>query len=302
MDVLKTILYFSIFNYPVTKDEVLKFSNCKTLEEVHLELENLLEARIIYKFGDYYSKTNNSQFIEKREMGNRMAKKVMPKALKRAYLISQFPFVKGVAFSGAFSKGYFDQDGDIDFFIITEANRLWVARTLLILYKKLFLLNSRKYFCVNYFLSESALKISEQNRFTAMEIATLIPLYGQTHFDLFFKKNNWFLNYFSNISTQDKIREICDIRPAWPKQFVEFTLRSKLGDLWENWFRKITLMRWKSKFPELPDEDFKLAMKSTKDVSKHHPKNYQKKVINSLNELYVQINESHQIVLDPEHA
>ena len=73
----------------------------------------------------------------------------MPKAIKRAKFISKFPYIENVSISGALSKNYYNNDGDIDFFLITQPNRLWIARTLLIIYKKMFLLNSRKYFCVN---------------------------------------------------------------------------------------------------------------------------------------------------------
>ena len=70
-----------------------------------------------------------------------MAKEIMPKALKTSNFIAKFPYIECVSLSGALSKGYYDDDdGDFDFFIITKPNRLWIARTLLILYKKIFLL------------------------------------------------------------------------------------------------------------------------------------------------------------------
>jgi hypothetical protein len=43
-------------------------------------------------------------------------------------------------------------------------------------------------------------------------------------------------------------------------------------------------------------------MKSTKNVSKHHPQNFQKKVIDLLNTDYEKMKEQHNIELSPEHA
>ena len=83
--------------------------------------------------------------------------KVLVKAKAKARFISKFPFVAAVGVSGSLSKGYYDSDSDIDFFIITQHNRLWICRTLLMVYKKIFLLNSRKYFCPNYFISSEQL-------------------------------------------------------------------------------------------------------------------------------------------------
>ena len=66
--------------------------------------------------------------------------------------------------------------------------------------------------------------------------------------------------------------------------------------------RKITLIKWKSKFKHLDKEDFDITLKSTKSVSKHHPQNFQKKVIDTLNEKYTKIHHEHKISLKAEHA
>src|SRR4029453_8923510 len=92
-------------------------------------------------------------------------------------LIASFPYVRCVCISGSLSKKYFDDTTDIDFFVITKPGRLWVCRTFLILFKKLFLLNSKKYFCINYFIDSDNLEIPDQNIFTATELTTLIPMH-----------------------------------------------------------------------------------------------------------------------------
>ena len=42
---------------------------------------------------------------------------------------------------------------------------------------------------------------------------------------------------------------------------------------------KITLNRWKNKFGNMTKQDFDIAMKSSRNISKHHPSNFQKKVL-----------------------
>jgi hypothetical protein len=272
------------------------------MEKVQEELNLLLSRNIIYKIEIYYLKINSPDLIQKRLNGNIMAKKVKPKALRMANKIAQFPFVRGVAFSGAFSKGYFDKEGDIDFFIITEHKRLWLARTILILYKKIFLLNSKKYFCVNYFITEKNLNISEKNKFTAMELVTLIPTHGKKLFYSFYKANLWITHYFPNVNTSEKLLDTKEIKPIVIKEILEFMLDSKLGIILNSIFHKITLKKWESKFSHLPKEEFKVAMKSDENVSKHHPRNFQKQIIDTLNAKYFQISKKHNINLDPEHA
>lgn len=302
MTTLKTILYFSIFNYPVTKEEIFEFSHCTNWESLEQELDSLIKQQVIYKIDDYYLKSNSPELVEKRLKGNKMAEAVMPKALKMADRISRFPYVRGVAISGGLSKGYFDKDGDVDFFIITAHKRLWIARTLLVLYKKIFLLNSKKYFCVNYFISENHLIIAEKNKFTATELVTLLPTHGKNLFISFFAENKWVQNYFPNKKLKNNHNEINSIKMPALKRFIETLFNTKLGNIIEQFFRRITINKWKSKFEKLDREEFEVAMKSTESVSKHHPNNFQKKVIETLNKRYSQVSENHQISLEPEHA
>ena len=49
-------------------------------------------------------------------------------------------------------------------------------------------------------------------------------------------------------------------------------------------------------------EDFELAFKSSKKVSKHHPSNFQKSVIDTLNKKYDFIKENFQIDIPKEHV
>ncbi|MDO5977695.1 nucleotidyltransferase domain-containing protein [Flavivirga spongiicola] len=301
MDTLKTLLYFSIFKYPLTEEEIYKFSRLTSKELMHEEIDFLLQKSIIYKFDGFYSTINDIATVHRRTEGNRMAKNIMPKAFRVAKLITQFPYVEGVSLSGALSKGYYDNDGDIDFFIITKPNRLWIARTLLILYKKIFLLNSKKYFCVNYFISSSNLEIFEQNRFTATEAITLIPVSGKAVYTSFIKENPWTKDYFPNIGPFDS-STINDYKKAWLSLLLQRILNTKIGDFLDNFFRKITLKKWHSKFGHLEKDDFEIAMKSTKNISKHHPQNFQKKVIDLLNEKYDTIRKLYNLDLHSEHA
>ncbi len=301
MIALKTLLYFSIFKYPLTKEEIYKFSDADSKEVINREIDILIKKGIVFKFNEFYTLSNDSKFIDRRLKGNKMAKAIMPKANKVARFIAKFPYVESVSISGALAKGYYDDDGDIDFFIITKPNRLWVARTLLILYKKIFLLNSKKYFCVNYFISSNYLKISEQNRFTATEMVTLIPIYGKETFEAFIKENPWPNNYLPNITAYN-FSAIKNTKKSWLSIIIEKALNTTVGNSVDELFRKVTLKKWHSKFGDLPLEDFKIAMKSTKQVSKHHPNNFQRKVIDRLNLEYQKIEKEHNLQIQEEYA
>ncbi len=300
MDSLKTLLYFSIFNYPLKKDEIYTFSSLENKRALELELSHLIENKVIYKIGDYYLCLEKESLVRRRTLGNKMAKEIFPKAKRMSKFIAKFPFVEGVGISGALSKGYHDENSDIDFFIITTPQRLWIARTLLILYKKIFLLNSRKHFCVNYFIASNTLEIDEKNKFTATELITLIPMYGEKVFQTFYYKNHWAQEYYPNYSKNGS--QINNVKKPLLSKFVEAILKTSFGAFVDRFFLKLTYRKWKQKFRFIDKEDFDIAMKSTKNVSKHHPRNFQKKVIDTLNEKYSKIESIHNITLEPEHA
>jgi predicted nucleotidyltransferase len=300
LEALKTILYFSLFKYPLKLEDICNFSNSKNAAEIENELEVLVLKKIIYKIDEFYLSEYDSGSVERRRKGNHMAIFAMKKAKERAELIAKFPYVEAVGISGSLSKGYYDDESDIDFFVISTSNRLWITRTLLMLYKKIFLLNSRKYFCINYFISTNNLEIEEKNRFTATEIKTLIPMQGQCVFEEFYKKNNWVSTFFGEMNPL--LDNVPNIKKPILTKGIETILNLRIGVFFDRFFRKITVLKWKSKFRDMEKEDFKIALKSTTDISKHHPLNFQKKVIVALNEKYRKFQQQHNIELPEEHA
>lgn len=210
----------------------------------------------------------------RRKEGNSRAKEFLKIAQKKSKFISKFPYVRGVFISGSLSKNYIDEEGDIDYFIITKPNRLWIARTFLVLYKKVFLFNSRKYFCVNYFIDEDNLEIPEKNLFTATEIVTILPMVGEQLYHKFINENKWVFNFFPNAKINIKENVINKNK----KGFLELILNTKFGDFIDSYFMKLTLKRWQKKFKQFTPEEFNLVLKTNKRTSKHHPSNFQEKV------------------------
>jgi len=294
LPILKTLLYFSIFDYPLTREEIFNFSKIESQEEVDSQLDYLLEKKVVFKFENYYSMSNDASKISRRQIGNKMATDILPKAKRMSRFISKFPFVENVSISGSLSKNYYDDEGDFDFFIMTTPNKLWISRTLLILYKKIFLLNSKKYFCLNYFISSNHLAIAERNRFTATEIVTLLPVYGKDLFYKFLDSNTWATDLFPN-KKLNGFKSIETIKKPLLSRLLERLFNTKFGDYTDEALRKLTLKKWKISFDHMDEEDFKIAMKSTKNVSKHHPQNYQKKVIQDLEKAYKDITEQYNL-------
>ena len=128
--ILKTLTYFSIFEYPLTKEELKRFlSPAADPGSFDNALARLTEEKIIFKIEDLYLLQDNRELVKRRRDGNLRAERLLVKAMKIGKFLSRFPYVRGIAISGSLSKRYAGEKADIDFFIITKANRLWIART-----------------------------------------------------------------------------------------------------------------------------------------------------------------------------
>jgi len=300
LEALKTILYFSIFRYPLKIEEIHSYTNYPSITDTEKELNHLIGEKILRKVDDFYVYGSDLDSVIKRLRGNMYAARALKKAAQKARFIARFPYVEAVGISGSLSKGYYDNESDIDFFVITKPNKLWICRTLLMLYKKIFLFNSRKYFCVNYFISSGAMEIEEQNRFTATELKTLIPMQGKTTFRKFYDQNEWVKNYFSKFDPS--LNRVPEIKKPVFSRSIELVCNTKLGVVTDTVFKAITLQKWRSKFSYMNEEDFNIALKTTKNISKHHPSNFQKKVILSLNDKLDEVQSKYNVVLQKEHV
>ena len=57
----------------------------------------------------------------------------------------------------------------------------------------------------------------------------------------------------------------------------------------------LTKKIWYAKFGAMEEDDFTIALKSTKNISKHHPSNFQKKIIEALNLKITEVNDRYQL-------
>jgi hypothetical protein len=285
-DAVKAVLcYFEIFKYPMTAAEITQWicpghGDPVSADQVQAALDQLVEAGRVYQYDQYYQTRPEADWLPQRLDNNQRATEFLPRAERMSRFIMGFPFVRAVMVSGSLSKHVMRPDGDIDFFIVTEPGRLWLARTLMVAFKKIFLFNSHKLFCINYFVDTAHLTIEEQNRFTATEVVTLLPMQGRVWQERFVAANTWaWSEYFpqmpiraaANLPAEDKVSTL--------KWSSERLLNSWLGAQLDSACMRFTLWYWKRKFKHLDTDTFDLSLKTRRYVSKHHPQGFQQRVL-----------------------
>lgn len=279
--ILKALAYFDIFDYPLTREEIILFMDAKyCTNQIEESFQFLLEEKIVFHLEEYYSLRNDASVAQRRKKGNAKASAQIRIAKRLAYFLSGFPYVRGIAVSGSLSKNYADERSDIDFFIITKANRLWIARTFMHCLKKFsYLVGKQNWLCMNYFLDETELEIREKNIYTATEVITVLPFYGEAAFRNFTKKNKWAFDFYPAYTLgYDKPIKT---RKSLFKSIVEFFFDNRLGEWLDNLLMRITIKRWKRK-SELMQKNRKglvMGMDGSKHFSKANPASFQQQVL-----------------------
>lgn len=294
--ILRALLYFDLFQYPLTEAEIEIFSTVSLSADWTVSLLRLCDRGWIVKQGNFYALKENSFRIARRIAGNERARQSLITAKRMSRWVYRIPFVRAVMLSGSISKGYMDTDSDIDYFIITAPNRLWLVRATLATIRRVFMLNSHRYLCTNYFIDDEHLEITEKNIFTAIETRTLIPMFGKHVAGRFRKANQWISGYLPQSVFEESDTDPGNFR-------LKKIFESALPDAWftriDRWLLARSKQYWKQRYASsLNDQEFSIAFESTPYVSRSHPEFYQKKIIKQYQNAVLQLEQQLGVSLE----
>ncbi len=286
--IISVLKYYGLFSYPLKSSEIRRFLGIKaTQDEVDTALSVMLERKDIFiSSHGFYSTERNENWSKNRLQGNERAEDLLNRSHKYIKNIIRFPFVRSVAISGSLSKYYTDEDADIDYFIITAKNRLWIARTLLHFYKKFtFLKRNEHYYCMNYFVDETALEIDQKNIYSAIETVTLIPFYNKEIISELKKLNkSWVDDFLPNENYKEDLRFMVYPKYEWVKRFTERLINILDPECLNRRLMKATDKKWRRKWARksYPMDRYNEAFYTTINISKNHPANYQSQILQAL--------------------
>jgi hypothetical protein len=299
--ILKVIAYFDMFSHPVSMEEIHQFLDQPVAEkELEPALRQLLEKQLIWQTGCFYTLRNDPQLEQRRLNGNMLAVKRLKLAMRIARILASFPYIRGIGISGSLSKNIAHEGSDYDFFIITAANRLWIARTLQHFFVKTFSWLRLRYFCcLNYYIDERALEIEERNVFTATEVITLLPACGKCSFQQFFKANQWAHDFIPNaVFRKLPAKEIS----SWPlKKLTEWMLNNRLGDRLDDALMKFFSRRWTTLMSrkKITTTGFQLgAVVIEKHLCKPMPQHFQQNILNRFEQKIADVKKQYAVIQD----
>ncbi len=280
--VLRTLLYYDIWHHPLSSAELFMFLpvNSISLEEFRRCLGQITDGDVIREFKDYYFVRGiDKPVVQQRTKKERHARRLWRMARFFTHIIKRFPYVRAVFVSGDLSKNATTRNSDVDFFVLTDPGKLWITRTLLIAFKKIFLLNRKKYFCLNYLATTDHLRTEEENIFVATEIAHLKPLYNLSLFHTYLDANAWIKEYFPNFDISLMTQSNTNDRNSFLQRVVESIINRLPTESIDRYFQKKMEQIWETRYPEFEASVRKKIFRSTRHESRAYVGNFEEKIL-----------------------
>lgn len=127
--ILRTIIFFDLFNYPLTNWEIWQYLNL----EINLGLsekavEDLVASGKLEQKDGFYFLPGRSEIIEIRRERYNYANYKIKLANRATKLFKWLPSVKLVAVANLIGHHNLRNESDVDIFIVSSPNRLWLTR------------------------------------------------------------------------------------------------------------------------------------------------------------------------------
>ncbi len=245
----KTLAYFDLASFPLTKEELYNFlweppdfakaSTGKPTTSYSDFLLSLSEIKmpIVDKNG-YYFLFGREELIETRRRRLLISENKLKIARRAARIVRSVPFLKAIFVCNTVGAEQATDDSDIDFFIVTEKNRIWVARlwvTFLLGLFRLRRVNNRikNKICLSFYvtadnLNLANLRVVDDDIHFAYWINQMLPIYDpENMYAKFLQANSWTKKYLPNIDAK-KI-----------SSYIFHITESKLGKFWKRAWEKM---------------------------------------------------------------
>jgi hypothetical protein len=247
--ILATIAYFDVFEKGLSLEEFdrLVLGGKASPTELKLCL-NKLTGEVVEFGGRYFLKESVPKAINSGEYADEIRKK----ARKLIEVLRHLPFLKLVSICNYSSFGIADEHSDIDLFVISQKDRIFLAKMFLTVC--LHFLGLRRHgkkirgrFCLSFYTDENCLNMEDiliaKDIYFAYWFLALEPIYGEKIVweNLFKMNKEWLGNYFDKIKLPE-----ADFRmnKSFLAKFWEYILAGKLGNYLERKLEEFFIDRY----------------------------------------------------------
>ncbi len=208
-NIIATITYYDVLNYPLTAFEVWKYlirSSSDDSKNVWSfpDIQYALEQKEITR---YVSQTNGMYYLFGRENIVFLRKQheyisfVKMRRLRRIVSILRIsPFVRSIYVTGRLAYNNCDRESDLDVLVVYKYGHIWTGRFCITVFSHLLGVRrqdnkTNNRICLNYHITTKSLRVPTQDLFAAHEYISAIPLFDMGYYVQFCHENrNWIQN------------------------------------------------------------------------------------------------------------
>jgi len=200
-NVLKTIKLANYFESAFSKKQVYKYLPTKLTEKEFnyaiTQLEN--EDMIVIENNLVFQKSSSTNYFFKRMW----SRSIFEKNKKYISLISKIPWIKFIGLTGANAFESCKKNDDVDMFVVTQKNRLWLTYTLIVIISKI--LRKRGVLCINYLVDSENLTINHQSYYNAVQLLQMKSIFNVEFYDQLIDANKWIFEFLPNAKFEKTI-------------------------------------------------------------------------------------------------
>jgi hypothetical protein len=210
--ILKTLLYSSLFDYPLKKEEIYNFLIGEKITKS--DLPHILKSgKIPIEFNkELYFPKGLRKLVAERYLREKISIGKLKKAKEIIKKLSLIPTIKLIGISGTLAMKNCRENDDIDIFIISEKGLAWTTRLLTATLLRLMGIyrdkNSKMHkdkICLNLVLDRNNMSFKSKDLFTAHEIVQLLPIFESDEmYGKFINANEWVKQFMPNVLTKNK--------------------------------------------------------------------------------------------------
>jgi len=237
--VLETLAYSDVFDYPLTFDELHRYL---TASAPPADLAACLsDMSVVATENGFYFLAARHEIVRTRMGREQASRAAFQRACWYGAILGSLPFVRMVTLTGSLAMLNLNHDADMDYMLVTQPGRLWLARAFAVLFGRLMRIFGDR-ICVNLLVSESALEWHPRDLYSAREMCQMIPLTGLDVYQRLRAANTWTKSFLPNADSAPALTPEVKSTSVF-QQWLEIPLRGKLGDALEGWSMNLQLKK-----------------------------------------------------------
>ena len=238
--ILETLAYSDVFDYPLTLDELHRYLTYPATKE---EVQSCLNTfQLISSSSDFYFLSKRDSLVAIRRGRESTSAPAFRRAISYGRILGTFSFVRMVAMTGSLAVLNLSKDADMDYMLVTQTGRLWLARAFAVTFGRFIRLFGDR-ICVNLLVTESTLEWKPQDLYSAREMCQMIPITGMDVYQQLREANHWIELHLPNAKSMPVNTPKTQPKRSLLQRLLEIPLRGKLGDAIESWAMKFQIKK-----------------------------------------------------------